>query len=92
MPLQGDRARLRNGRRLSEGELGRLESERGFRRKRVLREATFQPEVVAIHVISGAEPGDPFPDFIDLACDVRPERPASREPQPADPRVRGRSS
>ena len=90
--LQGDRARLRDGRRLSEGELGRLVGECGFRRERVLREATLQPEVVAIHLVSGSEPGHPFPDVVDQAGDVRSERPASREPQPADPRVRGRSA
>src|SRR5205823_1182856 len=90
--LQGDRARLRDGRRFRERELRRLMGQGGLRRERVLREATLQPQVVAVHLVSRPEPGDPFPDLLDEAGNVGSERPATRDTQAAEPCIRGRST
>ena len=89
--LQGDRAGLRDRRRLGERELRRLVGECGLRSERVLREAAHQREVVAVHLVAGAEAGHPFADLVDHAGDVRSERPLGRGTQPTEPRVRRRS-
>ena len=70
---------------------GRLVGECGLRRDGVLREATHQREVVAVHLVAELEPGHPFADLVDHAGDVRSERPPGRGTQPTQPRVRGGS-
>jgi hypothetical protein len=54
----------------------------------VLREAAHGVQDVGEHVVAGTEPGDPRTDRLDLSGDVRPEDPAARPEQPAEPGVR----
>ena len=56
--LQRDRAGLRDRRGLRERQRGRLVGEPGLRRDRVLGEAALEREVVAVHLVTGPEPGD----------------------------------
>ena len=85
--LQGDRARLRDGRCLCEGEPGRLVREHRYRRHRIFGETSFEREVVAVDLVPRTEPGDPRTHIVDDAGDIRPEDPPSRATQPAEPGV-----
>ena len=91
-PLQGDRTRLRDGRCLGEAQPGRLRRERGLVSHRVLRKATLQRQVVAIHLFADSEMGDPATDFRHPARDVRTERGTSRGAQTPEAGVERRSA
>ena len=82
--LQGDGPRLRDRRRLDEGERRRLGREHRLGRHGILGEAALEPEVVAVDLVADGEPGHLRPDGGDPARDVGAEHPAVRPAQPAD--------
>jgi hypothetical protein len=90
--LQCDRCRLWDRRRLAERQLLRLGGEGRFGRNGVLGEAAFQPEVVAVHLVTRLEPGDVGADGLDSPGDVRAERRASRRSKSSDAGVERRAA
>ena len=64
----------------------------GFGRDGELGEAALEREVVAVHLVTGLEPGDALADGVDPAGDVRAERAARRRAQPAEAGVQRRAA
>ena len=90
--LQCDRAGLRDGRRLREGELGWLAGQCRLRGDRELRKAALELEIVPVDLVAGLEAGHAGAHGLDPAGDVGAERRTPRRPQPTQARVEGRAT